>query len=161
MNVGPMNDEKRAILGAIIGAAVFASLYWGGSVAWFSLAGTDRFVAIEHIDVQAANETQHTVDITYESQGEYPVRAEITLYRTVKNTSVDKSVQSWSREGFLEPGKQTITLQLELSDKPPPGTYYYEISVTLHPGYNVERQFGTRSDAFPLNQSADASADGE
>lgn len=160
MKVGPMVDrnDQGAIIMAIVVAALFAAGAWIVPMTWYATADANRFVAVEHIDVQASNATEHTVNITYESQGNYPVRAEITLYRDIPNASVDKAVQTWTREGFLKPGEQTVSLQLTLSDKPPPGTYYYEKTVTFYPGYNTERTFTTRSDTFPLNQTADTAA---
>lgn len=133
---------------AIVFALAFASFSWIAPATYFAFAPAEHTMDIRDISVDIEEDT-HYLNVEYYASGEYPVEAEIILFKT-GNNGADVSVQRWSVTGFLEQGTHTTDVDLKQDTALEEGKYYYELNVRYHPGYNVERTVTARSDPFKL-----------
>lgn len=133
---------------AILFALAFAGISWMAPAAYYTMAPAESIVAIEDVGVEVEGNTTHNLTAEYDSAGRFPVEARTTLYRAEDQS--DAVVQSWRHEGFLTEGGERVSLELSIDEPLPPGGYYYEIEVTYHPGYNVERTTTATTSTFSL-----------
>lgn len=141
-------DRRSRLFYVVLFASLFAAISWLGPAAYYQFSPAESHVSIEGTDVSVVDNETHQLEITYDARARYPVEAEITLYEQTNDTKA--KIESWKFGRFVEQGRHTTSLTLELSDALEPGTYVYEIDVVIHADYNVDKQYTHQTDTITV-----------
>lgn len=142
---------------AIFFALLFASLSWIVPAGYYLVAPADSMIGVDEVAVDTTNPQEHVLNITYHSNGDYVVEAEVLLFEKGADTEdVDVATRRWTVEGFIDSGTHTTTLDLDIEDPLPSGMYFYEIRIRFRPGYNVERESVYRTTPFTIENNTTA-----
>lgn len=152
-----LNDDR--LVYAVLFALLFASLSWIIPAGYYTMAPQDRMLSVDEVAVDATDEDQHTLNVSYESRGDYVIEAQILLFQQKEDEKVDVAQQRWSIEGFIEPGDHETSLNLDIEKPLTSGMYFYEVRIKFRPGYNVERTEVYKTTPFSIeNNSTESSA---
>lgn len=150
-----LNDDR--LVYAVLFALLFASMSWILPAGYYTMVPQDRMLSVEEVAVDATDSGEHTLNVSYESRGDYVVEAQILLFQKDENEEVDVTKQKWGIEGFIKPGTHETSLNLDIENPLASGTYFYEIRVRFRPGYNVERTAVYKTSPFTVKNNTTAS----
>lgn len=150
---------RSGVIVAVLFGALAASGSWMLPALYFQTTGINTHAEIQSSSVTLGPE-EHDIAVTYDARAKTPVEVDIVLYRSMPNSSTDKTIQTWTTRGFLKEGEHTATFTLSQDEPLKPGTYYYSFRAILHLDYNIQRTLSYRTPAFTLNTSLAANSTG-
>lgn len=150
--VGKSENGYERWVAALLIASLFAAISWLAPAMYLGmLSAPSDHVQINSVSINQTDDQHHNVSIEYWGRDKYPIEAEITLFQ--EQNKSDNAIEQWTVTRVVPAGESERAISLRLNQPLPPGEYYYEFDLTVHVGYNIERQYVYQTDAFPVSDS--------